>query len=99
MADPRYFDTPVAVAGEEALNKVGALLADVPEAQTAFSERYGNPHLAGSPTSLVEAASNDHQVRDAHGLSIMVQALAHVLTSQQERIEKLENAGKGRAGK
>jgi hypothetical protein len=90
MADPRVFDTSVSVAREEALDAVLKLLQDVPDAQQPFSERYGNPNLYGSPTTLLEAARDDHQVRDTHGLTIMLQALAHVLTAQQKRIEELE---------
>ncbi len=90
MADPRMFDTAVAVAQDEALAAIHHLLADVPEAQQPFAERYGNPNLPGSAATLVEAAANDHQVRAGHGLSIMAQAFAHVLTAQQKRIEELE---------
>ena len=99
MADPRVFNDPVAVAQEEALDKVVALLAGVPEAQATFAEKYGNPRLAGSPASLVEAASDDRMVRDAHGLKILTAALTQIVAHQQERIEKLEKAAKGRAGK
>ncbi len=90
MADPRVFDTAVAVAQDEALAAINQLLADNPEAQQPFAERYGNPNLPGSSATLVEAAANDHQVRAAHGQAIMLQAVAHALTAQQRRIEELE---------
>jgi hypothetical protein len=97
MADPRMFDTAVAVAQDEALAAINHLLADNPEAQQPFAERYGNPNLPGSAATLVEAAANDHQVRAAHGQTIMGQAFAHaltaqqkLLTAQQKRIEELE---------
>ena len=64
-----------------------------------MNERFGNPQLAGSSATLVEAIRNDRMVRDAHGLSIMVQALAHVVAHQGQRLEELENAAKGRARK
>jgi hypothetical protein len=94
MADPRMFDTAVAVAQDEALAAMHHLLADNPEAQQPFAERYGNPNLPGSSATLVEAAANDHQVRAVHGLSIMGQAFAHVLTALLQRIEELEAAVK-----
>jgi hypothetical protein len=94
MADPRVFDTSVSVARDEAMAAILALLADVPDAQQTFAERYGNPNLLGSSATLLEAARDDHQVRDTHGLTIMVQAFAHVLTAQQTRIEELEVAVK-----
>ncbi len=95
MADPRVFDTPVGVARAEALDALIRLLADVPEAQETFAERYGNDYLRHhSSATLVVAARDDHQVRDTHGLTIMVQALAHVLTAQQKRIEELEATAK-----
>jgi len=91
MADPRVFDTLVAVAQDEALASLLVLLADDPDAQEGFAERYGNPYLEPhSATTLVEAAANDHQVRAAHGQAIMMQAAAHALTAQQKRIEELE---------
>ena len=90
MADPRMFDTAVAVAQDEALAAINQLLADNPEAQQPFAERYGNPNLPGSSATLVEAAANDHLVRAAHGQTIMLQAVARALTAQQERIEELE---------
>jgi hypothetical protein len=90
MADPRMFDTAVAVAQDEALAAINHLLADIPEAQQPFAERYGNPNLPGSSATLVEAAANDHQVRAVHGLSIMGQGSAHVLTALLQRIEELE---------
>ncbi len=90
MADPRMFDTAVAVAQDEALAAINQLLADNPEAQQPFAERYGNPNLPGSSATLVEAAANDHQVRAVHGLSIMGQGSAHVLTALLQRIEALE---------
>ena len=99
MADPRLFDTPAFLVQQDALEQVTRLLADVPAATTPFSERFGNPALLGSPASLVEAAHHDRLVREAHGLAILTGALAKIVASQQERIEKLENAGKGRAGK
>ena len=99
MADPRVYDGPVAVAYEEALAKAVALLADVPGAETTFSERYGNPHLSGSPAALAEAASSDRAVRDEHGMKIMAQALVRIvahqqdlLAHQQEQIEELKAA-------
>lgn len=91
MADPRVFDTAVAVAQDEALAAILKLLEDVPDAQQAFAERYGNPYLLPhSSATLTEAARDDRLVREAHGLTIMSQAFAHVLTAQQKRIEELE---------
>ncbi len=91
MADPRVFDNPVAVAQDEALAALLALLGDVPDAQQTFAERYGNPNLLPfSPATLVEAARDDGLVRASHGQAIMLQAFAHVLTAQQRRIEELE---------
>jgi hypothetical protein len=91
MADPRVFDNPVAIAREEALDALIRLLADVPEAQETFSERYGNSNLLHhSAASLVESVRDDHQVRDTHGLTIMSQALAHVLTAQDRRLSDQE---------
>ena len=92
MADPRLFDVPVHVAQEAALATVQALLSDVPEAQQSFAEKYGSPHLAGSPASLVEVVAHDHQVREEHGLAVVTQALVHALTAQQQRIAELETA-------
>jgi hypothetical protein len=97
MADPRLFDVPVHVAQEAALAALGELLADHAEAQQTFAEKYGNPHLAGSPASLVEVVAQDHQVREEHGLAVVTQALVHVLRAQQKRIEVLETAAKAGA--
>jgi len=97
MADPRLFDVPVHVAQEAALATVQALLSDVPEAQQSFAEKYGSPHLAGSPASLVEVVAHDHQVREEHGQGVMVQAFALLLTAQQRRIAELEKAAKAGA--
>ena len=95
MADPRVYDTLVAVAQDEALAALLVLLADNPEAQEGFAERYENPNLQPhTSASLVEAAANDHQVRAAHGQAIMMQAAARALTEQQKRIEELEAAVK-----
>jgi hypothetical protein len=95
MADPRVFDTAVAVAQNEALAAILKMLEDVPDAQQAFAERYGNPNLLPhSSATLVETARDDHQVRAVHGLTIMSQAFAHVLTAQQKRIEELEATAK-----
>ena len=97
MADPRLFDVPVAVAQEEALAALGELLADHAEAQQTFAEKYGNPHLAGSPASLVEVVAHDHQVREEHGQGVVTQALVHVLRAQERRIVELEKAAKAGA--
>jgi len=87
MADPRVFDNPVAIARGEAMAAILNLMADVPGARETFSERHGNPNLLHhSAASLVESARDDHQVRDTHGLSIMSQALAHVLAHQDRHI-------------
>ena len=83
MADPRVFNDPVAVAFDEALEQVSRLLECIPEAREAFSKRYGNPALFGSLASLVEAARNDHQVRDVHGPKILTAALAQIAAHQQ----------------
>ncbi len=99
MADFRLFDVPVAVAQEETLAALVEMLEGVQEAQQSFAEKYGNPHLAGSPASLVEAARNDRQIRDAHGRAIMGQALVHVLRAQERRIVELEKAAKAGAKK
>ncbi len=90
MADPRVFDTSVSVARDEAMAAILAQLADVPDAQQTFAERYGNPNLLGSSATLLVAARDDHQVRDTHGLSIMSQALAHVLAHQDRHIADQE---------
>ncbi len=98
MADPRVFDTLVAVAQDEALASLLVLLADVPAAQEGFAERYGNPYLEPhSSATLLEAARDDRMVRAAHGQAIMMQAAARaltaqqkLLTAQQKRIEELE---------
>jgi hypothetical protein len=95
MADPRLFDTPVAVALEEALRGLGSLLAEVPEAARPFAETYENPHLPGSPASLLEAVSVDAQVRGEHGEKVLLAALVKVVASQQREIEQLKNAGNG----
>jgi hypothetical protein len=87
MADPRVFDTPVGVARAEALDALIRLLADVPEAQETFAERYGNDYLRHhSSATLVVAARDDRLVRAEHGQVIMLQALAHVLTAQDRHI-------------
>lgn len=99
MADPRLFDGPVAVAQDDALDKLLALLADTPDAQRSFAEAYGNPHLEGSPASLVEAARHDHQVREAHGVAVLAQAVVHVLEDQRRRIGELEAAASKRKDK
>ena len=107
MADPRVFDTPVGIARDEAMAAILKLMADVPGAREPFSERYGNPSLLHhSAASLVESVRDDHQVRDTHGLTIMVQALAHVLTAQdrhiadqERRISELEATAKPQATK
>ena len=90
MADPRMFDTPVTVGFEEALRDLGSLLADVPEAARPFAETYENPHLPGSPASLLEAVSVDNQVRAEHGERVLMLALTKVAAAQQRRIEDLE---------
>ena len=90
MADPRMFDTPVTVGFEEALRDLGSLLAGVPEAARPFAETYQNPHLPGSPASLLEAVSVDNQVRGEHGERVLMLALTKVASAQQRRIEELE---------
>jgi len=90
MADPRMFDTPVTVGFEEALRDLGNLLADVPEAARPFAEIYQNPHLPGSPASLLEAVSVDPMVRGEHGERVLMLALTKVASAQQRRIEDLE---------
>jgi hypothetical protein len=91
MADPRVFDTPVGVARDEAFGKLEALLEDLPEAQETFSERYSNPDLLHhSAATLLVAARDDQLVRETHGLTIMVQALAHVLADQDHHIADQE---------
>jgi hypothetical protein len=90
MADPRMFDTPVTVGFEEALRALGSLLADVPEAAKPFAETYENPHLPGSPASLLEAVSVDNQVRAEHGERVLMLALTKVTAAQQRRIEEME---------
>jgi hypothetical protein len=95
MADPRMFDTPVTVAFEEALRDLGSLLAEVPEAARPFAETYQNPHLPGSPASLLEAVSVDPVVRGEHGERVLLAALVKVVASQQREIEQLKNARNG----
>jgi len=90
MADPRLFDTPVAVALEEALRDLGVLLADVPASGTPFAETYDNPNLAGSLASLLEAVSVDPMVRGDHGDRVLTAALVKVVASQQREIEQLK---------
>jgi hypothetical protein len=97
MADPRVFDVPVHVAQEAALAALAGILAGIPEAQQSFAEKHGNPHLEGSPASLVEVVAHDHQVREEHGLAVVTQALVHVLRAQERRIEELETAAKAGA--
>ena len=94
MADPRVFDTPLAVAQEDALAAIRGVLAGVPEAHEGFARRHGNDALHGSPASLVEAASVDHMVRAEHGQAILVQALARVVAHQQAEIAALKAAKK-----
>jgi len=84
------FDTPVTVGFEEALRDLGNLLADVPEAARPFAETYQNPHLPGSPASLLEAVSVDPMVRGEHGERVLMLALTKVASAQQRRIEDLE---------
>jgi hypothetical protein len=90
VADPRLFDAPVTVGFEEALRDLGSLLADVPEAARPFAETYQNPHLPGSPASLLEAVSVDPMVRGEHGERVLMLAVAKVVSAQQRRIEDLE---------
>ena len=90
MADPRLFDTPVEVGYVEALQDLGSLLAGVPEAARPFAETYQNPHLPGSPASLLEAVSVDNQVRSEHGERVLMLALTKVAVAQQQRIADLE---------
>lgn len=90
MADPRVFDTPLAVAHEDAWAAIQGVLARVPDAQESFAQRHGNTNLHGSPASLVEAARVDHLVRAEHGQAIMLQALALALAAQDRRIRELE---------
>jgi hypothetical protein len=90
MADPRMFDTPVTVGFEEALRDLRKVLAEVPEAARPFAETYENPHLPGSPASLLEAVSVDPVVRGEHGEKVLMLALTKVAAAQQRRIEELE---------
>jgi hypothetical protein len=88
------FDTPVTVGFEEGLRDLGVLLADVPEAQRPFAETYQNPHLPGSPASLLEAVSVDPVVRGEHGERVLMAALVKVVASQQREIERLRSGAK-----
>ena len=97
MADPRMFDTPVAVGFEEALGKLAALVDGVPAATTPFAEKYGNPHLPGSAATLLEAAANDKQVRAEHGEKVVTLNLVHLIVELARRIEELEAAQKPKA--
>ncbi len=90
MADVRVFDTPLAVAYEDAMAALQGVLAGVPDAQETFSQKHGNTYLHGSPASLLEAARVDHMVRAEHGQAIMLQALALALAAQDRRIRELE---------
>jgi hypothetical protein len=92
MADFRMFDTPTGLVKDEALAKLVALLADVPEGQQTFEEHYGGAHLAihGSPATLVQVARDDRQVKDVHGTNILVSGLVLVVAEQQRRIAELE---------
>ena len=79
---------------------------DVPDPTQPFAERYGNPHLPGSPATLLEATTNDAQVRAAHGEKVMISALVRVvadLRSQnadlRRRVEELEASKKPKAAK
>jgi hypothetical protein len=92
VADPRAYDTPVEVERGEALALLGGLIEGVPDAQVTFAEAFGNPHLIGSPATLLEAARIDHGVRAEHGLSLLVGALARVVAYQDARIAELEEA-------
>jgi hypothetical protein len=90
VADPRLFDAPVTVGFEEALRDLGSLLADVPQAARPFAETYQNPHLPGSPASLLEAVSVDNQVRGEHGERVLMLALTKVAVAMQRRLQDLE---------
>ena len=90
MADPRAFDTPLAVAYEDALAALQGVLDEVPEAQESFALKHGNTYLHGSPATLVEAARVDHMVRAEHGQAVLLQALSLALAAQDRRIRELE---------
>jgi hypothetical protein len=92
MADPRAYDTPVAVAFEEALAALLGLAAPVEDVAESFAARYGNPHLLGSPLALLEAAAQDEQIRAEHGPRIVLRALVGVIAELQERVAELERA-------
>jgi len=91
MADPRVFDTPVAIEAGEAIATLQGLLADIPDASTTYAERHGNPHLGPhSPVTLLEAAELDFGVREVHRADILVGTLARIVADQQRRIAALE---------
>ena len=93
MADPRMFDVSVAVGFEEAQSLLAGLLEEgVPDATQPFAERYANPYLPGSPASLLEATTNDAQVRAAHGEKVMISNLVRVVAHLRRRVEELEAA-------
>ena len=89
MGDPRAFNSRVAVELGETLEMLLKMLEEVPDAQVAYAERYSNPRLLGSPYDLLSHIAIDHAVREAHGVPILVGALARIVAAQRDEISSL----------